>query len=92
MVYRNPDCPGDYDFDNIALYARKRFVEGISTIDLLLQATTAREKEEIALVAMMDIDESSVENLQLSCLHAERCEVTNCRKLIKQIIEDNLTR
>jgi len=90
MVYRNPDCLGKYDFDNIALYARKRFVDGISTIELLQKATSTREKEEIALVAMMDIDESSVENLQLSCQHAEKCKVTNCRKLIKKIIEDNL--
>ena len=90
MVYRNPDCLGKYDFDNIALYARKRFVEGINTIELLQQATSIREKEEIALVAMMDIDESSVENLQLSCQHAEKCKVTNCRKLIKKIIEDNI--
>ena len=90
MTYSNPGCLGNYDFDNIALYAQKRFVEGINTMDLLLQASTIKEKEEIALVAMIDIDDSTVDNLQLSCPHSKKCQVTNCRKLIKEMIENNL--
>jgi len=90
MPNYNPDCLGKYDFDNIALYARKRFFEGYSTIELLQQATTIREKEEIALVAMMDIDDSTVSNLQLTCQYAEKCQVTSCRKVIKQMIENEL--
>ena len=91
MAYYNPGCLGNYNFDNIALYAYKRFIEGYNTIDLLLQATSTREKEEIALVAMMDIDDTTVDNIQLSCPHAEKCQVTNCRQLIKAMIDDNLT-
>lgn len=90
MTYYNPGCLGDYDFDNIAFYARKRFVEGHNTIDLLQQAKSTREKEEIALVAMMDLDDETVQNLQLYCKHAGKCQITNCRELIKQLIEDNL--
>jgi len=89
MPYYNPNCLGNYDFDNIALYAKKRFFDGYSTIELLQEAKTTREKEEIALVAMMDIDDSIVSNLQLTCAYAEKCQVTSCRKVIKQMIEDN---
>ena len=91
MTYHNPGCLGEYDFDKIALFARKRFIEGYNTIELLQQAKTTQEKEEIALVASMDIEDSAVENLKLTCRHAEKCQVTNCRKLIKQMIEDDLT-
>jgi hypothetical protein len=41
---------GNYDFDHIAFFAKKRFVEGCNTIELLGAAKTEREKEEIALV------------------------------------------
>ena len=92
MTKYNPSCLGEYNFDNIALYARKRFIEGCNTIDLLLQARSSREKEEISLVPMMNmsLDESSVENLKRHCRYAEKCQITNCRKLIKQLIENGL--
>lgn len=81
---------GDYDFDNIALFARKRFVEGYNTIELMEQATTDREKEEIALVAMLDLDEATVRDLKLFCRYSETCKLTNCRNLLKQLIEKEL--
>jgi len=90
MAHLNPYCLGNYDFDNIALYARKRFVEGINTIDLMKKAKSIRERQEITLVSMMDIDESKIDNLQLSCQYAEQCKVTNCRSVIKELIEFNL--
>ena len=90
MAYHNPDCLGEYDFDNIARFARKRFIEGYNTIELLQQAKTTKEKEEIALVATMDLDDLTVASLNLTCRHADKCKVTNCRKLIKQMIENEL--
>jgi hypothetical protein len=90
MALYNPDCLGEYDFDNIAHYARKRFIEGQSTIELLQQAKSTREKEEIALVATMDLDDKTVKDIKLTCQYAEKCKVTTCRKLIRQLIEDNL--
>ena len=90
MAHLNPFCLGNYNFDNIARYARKRFIEGISTIDLMQRAKSIRDRQEIALVAMMDIDENTVDNLQLSCQYAEQCKVTSCRKVIKEIIEEGL--
>ena len=90
MVYHNRGCMGDYDFDNIASFARKRFVEGYNTIELMEQAKTDREKEEIALVAMLDLDDATVQDLKLFCRYSDRCKLTNCRKLLKQLIERDL--
>ena len=91
MVYHNKGCMGDYDFDNIALFARKRFVEGYNTIELMEQATSDREKEEIALVAMLDLDDATVRELKLFCRYSDQCQLTNCRNLLKQLIEKELT-
>jgi len=83
-------CLGSYDFDNIAFFARKRFIEGYDTVALLEKATSDCEKEEIALVSMLDIDDQTIRDLKLSCIHAEKCEITDCRERLKKMIEDEL--
>ena len=90
MVLHNPGCMGDYDFDRIAGYAKKRFVDGYSTIELMAQATSDKEKQEIALVAMMDLEDQTVKDLNLTCVYANECKITNCRSLLKQLIDDLL--
>jgi len=90
MAYLNPDCLGQYDFEHIVDYAYKKFVEGYSTIELLQKAKSQREKEEIALVASMDIDDETVSSLNLSCQHASECQVSTCRQVIKELIEKQL--
>ena len=57
MVCRVPGCLGDYDFDEIVGFARKRFLEGCDTVSLLQQAETQCEKEEIALVSLLSVDD-----------------------------------
>ncbi len=90
MTYYAPGCPGYYDFDDIARFARKRFIEGYDTIDLMTNASTYREKEEIALVAMLDLDDETVADLKLDCRHADECKVTHCQSLLRKIINEDL--
>ena len=90
MTCYNPDCLGNYDFDKIALFARKRFIDGYNTIELMEMANSDREKEEIALVAMLDLNDKIITDLELDCKHAGVCKVTNCRNLLKQIIKEGL--
>ena len=87
---RNPRCLGNYDFDHIAYFARKRFVDGIDTISLLQQAKTRREKEEIALVCLLDVEDDLVRDIQLDCRHAGKCSVTDCRDRLRKMIEQDL--
>jgi hypothetical protein len=86
----NPRCLGSYDFEHIAHFARKRFVEGFDTVSLLQQAHSQREKEEIALVCMLDVEDEFVRKLRLSCRHADACEVIDCRDRLKEMIERDL--
>ena len=86
MSCQNPVCMGNYDFNHIAFFARKRFVEGISTIALLTNAINEREKEEIALVSLLDVEDGEVRDLQLCCKHAGQCKAINCRHKLKLMI------
>jgi hypothetical protein len=87
---RNPSCLGNYDFEHIARFAKKRFVDGFDTIALLQQATSTREKEEIALVCMLDVEDNVVTDLRLACRHAGTCKATDCRERLKKMIEQDL--
>ena len=74
----------------MAYYARKRFVDGFNTMALLQMANTQREKEEIALVCMLDVEDGVINDLQLNCKHADRCEVTDCRDRLRNLIQRGL--
>lgn len=90
MTCRNPGCLGNYDFDHIASFAIKRFVEGCNTVTLLEQAKSECEKEEIALVCMLDVEDDKIQDLELCCNHAGSCKVTDCREKLKKMIEEEL--
>jgi hypothetical protein len=83
-------CLGNYDFDRIAYFAKKRFVEGFNTVALLEQAGSGREKEEIALVCLLDVENDKIQDLQLCCRHSHVCKVIGCRDKLKKIIEGEL--
>jgi len=87
LVHR---CLGNYDFDLIAYFAKKRFVEGFNTVALLEQAGSEREKEEIALVCLLDVEDNKIRDLQLCCTHSHACKVIDCRDRLKEIIEGEL--
>lgn len=85
MVCQNPGCLGNYDFDKIAYYARKRFVEGCDTVTLLQSVRSEREKEEIALVSMLDVEDEKIRDLSLSCKYDD-CPVISCRDKLNRLI------
>ena len=85
-------CLGNYDFEHIVVIAIRRFVEGFSTVALLKQAKTEREKEEIALVSLLDVDDDNIRDLHLCCANSAQCKVIDCRDRLKRMIEDELAR
>ena len=90
MANFNPGCFGLYDFDHIADFAKKRFVDGYSTISLLQQAQSETERQEAALVCMLDVEDEFVINVELDCRHANDCKQTNCRDRLRSLIEAEL--
>lgn len=90
MICTNPDCLGNYDFDNIAHYAKKRFVEGCTTVALMEQAGSQREKEEVALVSLLDVKDDLIRDLELACQYNKQCKVLDCRDRLRKLIQDEL--
>lgn len=90
MVQYNPGCMGNYDFEHIACCAKKRFIDGFETVTLLEQAKTDQQREEIALVCLLDVEDDIIRNIKLSCRYSRECEMTNCRDLLRQLIEQQL--
>lgn len=90
MDCANPKCLVNYDFDHIAFFAIKRFVEGQATVDLMQCARSQREKEEIALVSLLDMDDDNVRKLNLCCQHAETCKSLDCRERLRLVVEEAL--
>lgn len=90
MSNHSPGCFGNYDFDSIASFAKKRFIEDHSTIELLQQARSNTEREEIALVCMLDIEDDIVLDVELGCRYANDCKVTSCRDKLRKLIETEL--
>lgn len=90
MVSQVPGCLGHYDFDQIAAFARKRFVDGVDTVSLMAQAGSEREREEIALVCMLDIDNDQIRDIMLTCRHSATCKIMDCRERLKRMIEEDL--
>lgn len=86
MRCSNPRCMGNYNFDHIAYFAKKRFVEGYKTMDLLGSAKTEREKEEIALVCLLHLEDDKIQDLKLCCKYAGQCKAINCRDRLKKMI------
>ncbi len=91
MHHKKPDCLGSYDFEHIAFYARKRFIEGCDTVALIAEAKTERAKEEIALVSMLDVKDEEIRDIELSCRYASQCKIADCRDRLRKMIKEQLS-
>jgi len=75
------------DFDHLAYYAHKRYIEGVQTIELMEQASSEQEKEEIALIALLDVQDDM--NIILS-QHQPNTDVghlSDFRRIMQQYIK-----
>lgn len=90
MSDNHPRCIGHYNFDHIVQFAKMRYIDGCSTIKLLQQVQTDTEREEVALVCMLDIEDDVVTNIRLNCRYSRYCQVKNCRDRLRFLIGERL--
>jgi len=62
----------------------------ITLPNLLKQARSETEREVIALVCMLDIEDEFVLDIKLDCCYAHDCKITNCRDKLRKLIETEL--
>ncbi len=87
MSCTQPGCQGHYDFERIALMAKKRFIDGIDTITLMQQADSEQEKQEVALIALLNVEEQQIKALQLACPYALSCQVLDCQQRLRTLLK-----
>ena len=92
MPCQNPDCIRQYDFDHIAFYARKRYVEGVSTMVLMCNAKTESEKTLIVLASMLDLDDDNIRQLKPYCSAKCQRHMYDLRDRLKLIIDQECCR
>ncbi len=83
-------CFCDYDMDELVAVARKRFVEKVPTVDLMESSQSLKEKDEICIVSLLDVDDEKLEALMKESLIDEKCDVISCRRLLKKQISRKL--
>jgi hypothetical protein len=83
-------CFSKYSLDRLVRYAKKRFIEGIQTVDLLKTANSEIEKEEIMLIAFLDVEDKEIHDLLLGCTEDDSRLLLNCREILKSLIENEL--
>ena len=87
MPCRHPGCLKQFDFDHIAFYARKRYVEGISTIVLLCNAKSENEKALIVLACVLDLDDDGIRELKPYCSTECQREMFDLRDRLRSMIQ-----
>jgi hypothetical protein len=91
MPCNSPGCARKYDFDHIAYYARKRYVDGVSTIALLCNAQTDEEKILIVLASLPDFDDEGIRELRHYCSPECQREMFCLRERLKDMIKRELS-
>lgn len=90
MISHIPECMGNYDFDKIVFFAKKRYIEGYNTIELIEAAKTQREREEIVLVSLLHVKNNEIRDIKLTCIHSDSCKVMDCRDRLKSMLEEEI--
>ena len=87
MKCQNPGCIRKYDFDHIAFYARKRYLEGISTVVLMCNAKSDDEKAWIILASLLDVEDEKVRELIPYCSRSCQCRMFDLRSRLRTMIQ-----
>jgi hypothetical protein len=80
-------CIRQVEFDRIAYYARRRYIEGVSTIVLLCAAESESEKTLIVLASLLDLEDENIRELKPYCSHQCQRLMFDLRDRLKSMIE-----
>ena len=83
MENQKPIDIANYNFDRMVSLAKKRFVDKWNTIDMMQAANSEIEKEEIALLALLDVGDD-IQGLQLLCKYSDPCQAKHFRDNLKR--------
>ena len=77
-------CFCKYRVDELEEIGRKKIVEKFLTVSLMRKASSARDKDLICVISMLDIDDSIAEIMIREHLANATCDVLACRENLKR--------
>ena len=87
---RNPASQfsfGEYDIMELLRIVKKKFVNGFSTIELLKEAQNDEEKDKVAIVALLDLDDGTVMHMLSDKKNGnEDFDILSCRNWLKKML------
>ena len=83
-------CFCEYDIDELIHVGHKRYVENIPTVELMKNALSEKEKDEICVISMLDVDDDKLEKLRGDRVVDQKCNVISCRRLLRKQIKRKL--
>ena len=86
MPCKDPGCAKKYKFNRIAHYARKRYVDGVSTIALMCSAKSEDERILIVLASLPDFDDEGIRELKPYCSEECQCEMFRLRERLRDMV------
>ncbi len=80
-------CFGKYDIRELLPIVEKKFVDGLSTVELLKEAQNDEEKDKVAIVALLDLDDETVMNLLSDNKNGDaNFHILSCRNRLKKTL------
>jgi len=68
---------------------QKKFVDGFSTVELLREVQNDEEKDKVAIVALLDLDDETVMRMLSDNKNGkEDFDILSCRNWLKKMLRD----
>lgn len=87
MYYKPKLCFCRYRVDELAAFAKTKFIEHRSTIDMMENAGSDKERAEVAIISLFDVDDATLREVMEGKLEDVDCNVVSCRRMLKRQIE-----
>ncbi|MFW5829251.1 MAG: hypothetical protein ACOCXA_03220 [Planctomycetota bacterium] len=81
-----------FDLEQLCAIARRKYLDQVPTIQLLREARDHHEREGVGIVALLDVDDGTIECVLDGLSEQQRCELLHCLRALKHQVHGWLHR
>lgn len=86
-IDRPAKCFCRLPMDQLAKWARRKYLDGRTTMELMAEAANSRERELVTVVALLEVEEHELDRL-LHHATGPNCRLDKCRKLVRDWVKE----
>jgi hypothetical protein len=83
-VYKPSQCFCRYDVRDLLNLARAKFLQKITTVELMRNAHTDDERSRVAIVSLLDLDDQQVLSSLKDRTEGPNCHILSCRDMLRK--------